>query len=395
MALNYYQTVNPGWGTQQYRFGPPRSLQIQPQSTWGGMDYYQNYAGQVADPNLYQHAWDRVRDHSHAQTAGVDAGVGLYEARHWHKKAYGSDEIFVLGARELGHAAAYEAYREWIHDRSLYEPLRGDYERQREGLVGLAVGEVTHLLKTRPLDHYARMMASETAASTANNLFWESQEREEDEGDFGRRGRSRSRVRSGSVYGSAMGSTLGSSYDPLDDDDPYAIDEVRRRRRGRSVSRHRNYAGVSPSATMPMPQIGGVATSAYGQPVGSVYGQPQASVYSQPTSYGTSAYGTTAGYGVANTYAQPSVAATQYLPGVQYAQSAQQVPMVYSTAGSTRSGRSRSRRRSNSVSVPSAQYAGVYPSTGGQQVVLVQPKKSKHRKHSKHRSHSRSRSFFG
>lgn len=44
---------------------------------------------------------------------------------------------------EIGHAAAYEAYRTWIHNSSMYEPLSGDQERQREGLIGLAVAEGT------------------------------------------------------------------------------------------------------------------------------------------------------------------------------------------------------------------------------------------------------------
>lgn len=42
---------------------------------------------------------------------------------------------------EIGHAAAYEAYRTWIHNSSIYEPLSGDLERQREGLIGLAIAE--------------------------------------------------------------------------------------------------------------------------------------------------------------------------------------------------------------------------------------------------------------
>jgi hypothetical protein len=42
---------------------------------------------------------------------------------------------------EIGHAAAYEAYRTWIHNSSIYEPLSGDIERQREALTGLAVAE--------------------------------------------------------------------------------------------------------------------------------------------------------------------------------------------------------------------------------------------------------------
>ena len=42
---------------------------------------------------------------------------------------------------EIGHAAAYEAYRTWTHNSSIYEPLSGDLERQREGLIGLSIGE--------------------------------------------------------------------------------------------------------------------------------------------------------------------------------------------------------------------------------------------------------------
>jgi hypothetical protein len=42
---------------------------------------------------------------------------------------------------EIGHAAAYEAYRTWMHNSSIYEPLSGDIERQRDGLIGLAIAE--------------------------------------------------------------------------------------------------------------------------------------------------------------------------------------------------------------------------------------------------------------
>lgn len=47
----------------------------------------------------------------------------------------------MMSPTEIGHAAAYEAYRTWIHNSSMYEPLSGDTERQREGLIGLAVAE--------------------------------------------------------------------------------------------------------------------------------------------------------------------------------------------------------------------------------------------------------------
>jgi hypothetical protein len=43
--------------------------------------------------------------------------------------------------QQLGHAAAYEAYRYWLHNPSLYGPFQDDFERQREGLIGLAVAE--------------------------------------------------------------------------------------------------------------------------------------------------------------------------------------------------------------------------------------------------------------
>jgi hypothetical protein len=46
-----------------------------------------------------------------------------------------------MSPSEIGSAAAYEAYRTWLHNSSIYEPLSGDYERQREGLIGLAIAE--------------------------------------------------------------------------------------------------------------------------------------------------------------------------------------------------------------------------------------------------------------
>lgn len=42
---------------------------------------------------------------------------------------------------ELGAAAGYEAYRSWIHNSSMYEPIQFDDDRQREVMIGLAVAE--------------------------------------------------------------------------------------------------------------------------------------------------------------------------------------------------------------------------------------------------------------
>lgn len=46
-----------------------------------------------------------------------------------------------MSPEEMGHAAAYEAYRTWIHNKYIYEPIGGDIERQREALTGLAIAE--------------------------------------------------------------------------------------------------------------------------------------------------------------------------------------------------------------------------------------------------------------
>jgi hypothetical protein len=43
---------------------------------------------------------------------------------------------------DIGAAAAYESWRNWKHHYSIYgQPLSDDRERQREALIGLAVGE--------------------------------------------------------------------------------------------------------------------------------------------------------------------------------------------------------------------------------------------------------------
>jgi len=114
-----------------------------------------------------------VRDSSSVSGGGI--GVGLHEARHWHRRAYGGQgELNMMSPTEIGHAAAYEAYRTWIHNSSMYEPLSGDNERQREGLIGLAVAEATRLLQFsgRSRDSYARTTASESAAHTASYIFF-------------------------------------------------------------------------------------------------------------------------------------------------------------------------------------------------------------------------------
>lgn len=60
---------------------------------------------------------------------------------HSNADAILQNEVQYLAPEELGHAAAYEAYRTWIYNRSMHEPFGLDPERQREALTGLAVAE--------------------------------------------------------------------------------------------------------------------------------------------------------------------------------------------------------------------------------------------------------------
>ncbi|KAF8197978.1 hypothetical protein BJ912DRAFT_53034 [Pholiota molesta] len=288
MAYSYYQqTAQPGWGTSQYQFGPPPPVTFQPQPSWGGPEFYRAHAA-TSDPYLFDHAWNRVREYGGAPAGGM--GVGLHEARHWHRRAYGpQNEVAYLAPEELGHAAAYEAYRSWIYNKQMYEPLSGDIERQREALTGLAVAEATRLLQfsSHAMDQYARLAATEAAAHTANYIFY--QTREEDY-------RSRTRFRTGSL------------------DDPYARDDEllypyaharSRSRHARSHSRHRSYSqsGMMPPypgqayssssiAGVPQtafPSYGGYGGSQVGMPV-EPYGAGYGAGYGVPMSAG-SAYG--------------------------------------------------------------------------------------------------------
>lgn len=115
----------------------------------------------------------------------------MHEARHWHKIAYaGMGESQGMTPYDMGHAAAYEAFRTWIHNSSIYEPLSADRGRQREALIGLAIAEgvSAHHISTnsasnlsvvsrlwhynrRIPDKYSRREACEAAAATASVLF--------------------------------------------------------------------------------------------------------------------------------------------------------------------------------------------------------------------------------
>ncbi|KAK7057406.1 hypothetical protein R3P38DRAFT_2840776 [Favolaschia claudopus] len=322
MNYNYYQQTAPGWGTNQLQFGQPPAPSFQPQPNWGGQDFYNAHAINP-DASLYDNAWNRVRSYS---GSNVEQGVGLHEAKHWHRRAYGGlGEVTQMPPEEIGHAAAYEAYRTWIHNSSMYEPLSGDIERQREGLIGLAVAEASRLLQfsNRSMDQYSRTAASESAAATASIIFYQSREREE--GEYHRsRSRSRSRHR---------GSFSGGSYE--EDEDPYASDYRGAsnhfpRHRSRSHSRHRSHSFSRPSPLMqyqgldtyqgletPMPgsipmsnagpmSIPNVAQSGYAGSYGG--GAPQYGVPMQPSSYQGQSYSAVPGMplGVSQPYGSMS-----------------------------------------------------------------------------------------
>ncbi|KAI5889747.1 uncharacterized protein SCHCODRAFT_02635496 [Schizophyllum commune H4-8] len=289
MAYNYYrQNGQGGWGTNQYQFGPPPTPGFQPQPSWGGLDFYRAHA-LSPDESLYRHAYETVR----APIPGL--GVGLHEARHWHRRAYGGlVDPLSLTPDELGYASAYEAYRVWIHNADIVQPISGDPERQREAMIGLAVAEAARALQYsgRVWDTYSRNRAADAAAATAAIIYDQVADDMEDEYEYGGR---RARSRRGSV------ASIGSSY--ADDYDPYQQDfRARPRRRHRSVSGVRRSYSQGPPLTPPIPYAGSPMPGGIPPMAGSASstGSYSPSPY-QGQQYGTpyagSAYGSTPGMG--------------------------------------------------------------------------------------------------
>jgi len=98
------------------------------------------------------------------------------EARNWHSMAYGgSNSIARMEAEEIGHAAAYEAYRIWMHNPHMYQSFLSGCEQQREALVGLAVAEAVRILEYsgHGMDMYGRELVTECAAATASRIFYD------------------------------------------------------------------------------------------------------------------------------------------------------------------------------------------------------------------------------
>ncbi|PIL34137.1 hypothetical protein GSI_03848 [Ganoderma sinense ZZ0214-1] len=265
MAYNYYQTQVPGWGTTQFQFGAPPVPTFHPQPSWRGYDFYNAHAASP-DPGLFESIMGRLRD-------VLGLGIGHSDARHWHKKVYsGMVPLSQLLPADIGAAAAYEAYRTWKYNSFLYEPLSADRERQREGLIGMAIAETQRLWQYsgRPHDAYGLRAACEAAAAAGSSLA----------------------DRLFSSYGS---NGLGRSSSFSSASDAYAYDDGYNRHGRRS--RHNSFnnatvvrvGGGSPSLGHAVPAYAGSAPGAVPMPIP---GQPIGAQYAvgTPGSYGT--YGT-------------------------------------------------------------------------------------------------------
>ncbi|KAI0645489.1 hypothetical protein C8Q79DRAFT_1010443 [Trametes meyenii] len=384
MAYNYYQTSMPGWGTSQFQFGAPPQPPFQPQPSWRGYDFYNAHAINP-DPSLYDSIMTRLRD-------VLGMGVGHHEARHWHRRVYsGLVPLSELLPADIGAAAAYEAYRTWKYNSFLYEPLSADRERQREGLIGMAIAETQRLWQYsgRPLDTYGLRSACEASASAAHvladKLFgWTS---------------------GGGIGGGYASSYSSSSADAYAYDDPY--------RHGRS--RHNSFSA---------PTVVRVGAPPYNDPLASPYGMggsPMPIPGAQPMpipgtagSYGAGmpgSYGATPGMAGSYTYggASPNpyaAAAPAPYPGGMYPGAATAYPTAGYGVGQYGA--------PSAYGVPGAYGGGAYAAGGGGGVVLPngqtvppgstviisKPHRSRrhsssssghHHHHHRHRSSSRSR----
>ncbi|PIL33876.1 hypothetical protein GSI_03582 [Ganoderma sinense ZZ0214-1] len=164
-AYEYYRNSLPGWGTSQFQFGAPPVPTFQPQPSWTGLDFFNAHAYNP-DPSLYQSVMGRLGSYS---------GIALdhRSAQQWHYMIYsGLTPLTQALPADVGGAAAYEIYRTWKYNASLYAPLSADRMMQREGLIGMSIAEATRLWQYtgRPMDVYGQRAACEAAAATAAHL---------------------------------------------------------------------------------------------------------------------------------------------------------------------------------------------------------------------------------
>jgi len=278
-------------------------------------------------------------------------------------------EINHMSPAEIGHAAAYEAYRTWLRDSAMYE-IVGERERQREGLVGIAVAEVTRLLQFshRMVDRYSQSVAADAAAHTVTVLFYQGQD------DYPR-SRSHSRMRAASYAGSHM-------LDPMSDD----IWPDRSRSRSRSRSHHRHYSASPPRHRSrsrmygDYPTMGGIPPVSYSSSYGG-YPSSQAG-YNVPYSTGAWPGAPPISPSMMSNAMYPSSYPGQPMsityPGQPVTMGTPYQTSLYNAGALVNTIPS----RHNSISYPAMSYAG--SSLGGvptQPTVVIVDSKRKHRHH--------------
>ena len=170
MSSYYHSNAPDTWGTSNYRFARPREPHYRPTHTCkshsilicrrsssphrrrhrertgllsGSLHEPRSVSETRGDLNPYVNlvVHGRILYHRVREGQYDTEGVGTREARHWHRQAYGGfGDIRTLSPRDIGHAAAYEAYRIWIHNRNLSE-MRSDYGQRREAFIAIAIAE--------------------------------------------------------------------------------------------------------------------------------------------------------------------------------------------------------------------------------------------------------------
>ncbi|KAF4618570.1 hypothetical protein D9613_009966 [Agrocybe pediades] len=98
--------------------------------------------------------------------------LGLYEIRYWHAFIYREkNDSRSLSPSELGRAAAYEAFRTWIHNQPTLKSLNGAKSGipDREILTGVAVFEVLRLLQSLG-DNVDRRLRDESTEAAAHTI---------------------------------------------------------------------------------------------------------------------------------------------------------------------------------------------------------------------------------
>ncbi|KAI0320278.1 hypothetical protein OF83DRAFT_1169484 [Amylostereum chailletii] len=117
------------------------------------------------NPEIYDHAMER---------ASSSMGQGIVEARHWHRLTYGGlADLTRRSPAEIGHAAAYEAFRHFLHHIPVHDMMSEDHDRQRDILISLAIAEATRLWPEtgRDDDRHGLQAVVEAAAATAGLIF--------------------------------------------------------------------------------------------------------------------------------------------------------------------------------------------------------------------------------